>query len=396
VKTARRYIAREIYRSCVVVVLALVGLFTFFSLVDKLDRVGGDFRLIHLLWLELLDMPTRLYDLLPIGLLIGSILALAGLAQRHELVILRVSGVSAAGLLRMLWRIALPLVLGAVLLAEFVVPATEIRLSEANLSLLGRTGSGGRLESGYWFKERTEGGERVINVATLLPSGNVRGVTVYEFTDRQHMRALIRAEQGRFEEGQFVLGQTASTEIVAGATQALADGKPTSDSPIQVSEAPSITLSTGLTQELLLARVLTPERMSMVNLWRYIDYLDENQLVTDRQVVAMWRKAIYPFTLFIMIAIAAPISVMHTRRGGVGGKVFLGILAGVTFFMMNQLALNAGMLYGWAPWVTALVPNLLVLGAALSALLLLDNRNRLALLWRRWWPWAGAPEPVNG
>lgn len=395
-KTARRYIAREIYRSCVVVVLALVGLFTFFSLVDKLDRVGGDFRLIHLLYLELLDTPTRLYDLLPIGLLIGAILALAGLAQRHELVILRVSGVSAGGLLRMLWRIALPLVAAAVLLAEFVVPATEIRLSEANLTMLGRTGSGGRLESGYWFKERTENGERVINVATLLPSGNVRDVIVYEFSDRQHLRSLIRAEQGRFEQGELVLGQTSATTVAQGATQALADGQPTSESPIAVTQADTLTLSTGLTPELLLARVLTPERMSVVNLWRYIDYLDDNQLVTDRQVVAMWRKLIYPFTLLVMIAIAAPISVMHTRRGGVGGKVFLGILAGVTFFMMNQLALNAGMLYGWAPWVTALVPNLLVLGVALSALFLLDNRNRLALLWRRWWPWAAGSETVNG
>ncbi len=394
-KTARRYIAREIYRSCVVVVVALVGLFTFFSLVDKLDRVGGDFRLIHLLYLELLDMPTRLYDLLPIGLLIGAILALAGLAQRHELVILRVSGVSAGGLLRMLWRIAIPLVAGAVLLAELVVPATEIRLGEANLTLLGRTGSGGRLESGYWFKERTEGGERVMNVATLLPSGNVRDVIVYEFTDRQHLRTLIRAEEGRFEQGELVLSQTSATHIRPGATQILADGQPTAEGPVTITQEPSLTLATGLTPELLLARVLTPERMSVLNLWRYIDYLDENQLVTDRQVVAMWRKLIYPFTLLVMVAIAAPISVMHTRRGGVGGKVFIGILAGVTFFMLNQLALNAGMLYGWAPWVTALVPNLLVLGVALSALMLLDSRNRLSLLWRRWWPWAATPEAAN-
>ena len=39
--------------------------------------------------MQALALPTRLYDLLPIGLLIGAILALAGLAQRNELVILR-------------------------------------------------------------------------------------------------------------------------------------------------------------------------------------------------------------------------------------------------------------------------------------------------------------------
>ncbi|MEI6838002.1 MAG: LptF/LptG family permease, partial [Alcaligenaceae bacterium] len=92
-RTARRYLAREIYRSTSVVLLALLGLFMFFTLVDELDTVGEKFPLTALFYLQALSVPTRLYDLLPIGLLIGAILALAGLAQRNELVILRVSGV---------------------------------------------------------------------------------------------------------------------------------------------------------------------------------------------------------------------------------------------------------------------------------------------------------------
>ena len=43
-RTARRYLAREIYRSCAVVLLALLGLFTFFAMVDDLDNVGESSR----------------------------------------------------------------------------------------------------------------------------------------------------------------------------------------------------------------------------------------------------------------------------------------------------------------------------------------------------------------
>ena len=107
-RTARRYLAREIYRSTSVVLLALLGLFMFFTLVDELDSVSAKFPLTALFYLQALSIPTRLYDLLPIGLLIGAILALAGLAQRNELVILRVSGVSGMGLLKMLWLISIP------------------------------------------------------------------------------------------------------------------------------------------------------------------------------------------------------------------------------------------------------------------------------------------------
>jgi len=35
--TARNYIAKELYRATLVVMLALIGLFSFFTLVDQLD-----------------------------------------------------------------------------------------------------------------------------------------------------------------------------------------------------------------------------------------------------------------------------------------------------------------------------------------------------------------------
>src|SRR3546814_19311076 len=117
-RTARRYLAREIYRSCAVVLLALLGLFTFFALVDDLDNVGEKFSMLALLYMQALALPTRLYDLLPIGLLIGAILALAGLAQRNEMVILRVSGVRGMRQLSMLWLIPVPTMTGATLMSE--------------------------------------------------------------------------------------------------------------------------------------------------------------------------------------------------------------------------------------------------------------------------------------
>ena len=155
--TARNYLAREIYRSTLVVMLALMGLFSFFTLVDQLDTVNDRFPLSALFFIEALALPTRLYDLLPVGLLIGSIVALAGLAQRNELVILRVSGVGAIRLLGMLWALAIPVMVLAVVLSEFVTPAAEIRYSEANMVLRGKV-QGGRLVSGYWFKEPSESG----------------------------------------------------------------------------------------------------------------------------------------------------------------------------------------------------------------------------------------------
>ncbi|VFR32423.1 FIG000906: Predicted Permease [plant metagenome] len=386
-RTARRYLAREIYRSCTVVLLALLGLFTFFALVDELDGLGGNFTLLSLLYLQALALPTRLYDLLPIGLLIGAILALAGLAQRNELVILRVSGVSGLRLMGMLWLVTLPVMVLALLLSEVATPAAELRSGEANLLLRGKAG-GGRMASGYWFKEPVAGGgSRILNVKNLLANGGVGDVTLYEFENAQTLRAFSTAKTGRFEDGKLILEDIGENTIASDATDRFKDAAAPQKPLLASRRLESRTLDTTLTPERLLARVLTPERMSLFSLWDYIDYLHANNLQTDRQVVAVWRKLVYPFTLLVMMTIAAPISFMQTRRGGVGAKVFIGILLGVGFFMLNQLALNVGMLGRWPPWVTALVPNAAALTLALGSLWVMESRHTLANLSQHRWPW---------
>lgn len=377
-QTARRYLAREIYRSTSVVLIALLGLFTFFTLVDELDSVNARFPLSALFYLQGLSLPTRLYDLLPIGLLIGAILALSGLAQRNELVILRVSGVSGMGLLRMLWTVSIPIILGALVLSEFLTPLAEIKSSEVNLLMRGRV-EGGRLASGYWFKEPTpNGGTRVINVGKLLASGNVENLSIYEFPDGLTLSVMTQAKSGRFLKGKLEMQDVVETHIDANIKSVLADAKVTGQPAATVKQLPQQAINTTLSSERLVARILTPERMSLVALHDYIDYLDRNQLQADRQIVAVWRKMAYPFTLLVMLTIAAPISFMQTRRGGVGAKVFLGILLGTGFFMINQLALNVSLLFNWPPVVTALLPNVGAMILALTAVFLMENRNAIA------------------
>lgn len=376
-RTARRYIASEIYRSSAVVLLALLGLFTFFAMIEELDKVGTRFTLLNLFYVQALELPTRLYDLLPIGLLIGAILALAGLAQRNELVILRVSGVSGISLMLMLWVVTLPLVAGAFLLSEYITPAAETKASEQSMVLLGRS-SGGRLDSGYWFKENSPtGGIRIINISQLHGNGRVSDITLYDFLDDETLSAVTQAPSGQFNNDTLVLENLTQTTFDAQAIQALKNAQAPLDPLVQLAHLDQHEISTSLTAERLIARVLTPERMSILDLVDYIDYLDSNKLQTKRQVVALWRKVAYPFTLLVMITIATPIALMQTRHGGVSTKVFTGILLGVGFFMINQLALNVAMLSDLPAWVTAIMPNVIAMLLAILALLHMENRHHL-------------------
>jgi len=281
-RIAQRYLALEIYRFSAVVLLALVGLFTFFAFIGELDSVGIRLALTDLLYLQLLALPAQVYELLPIAVLIGAILALAGLAQRHELVILRVSGVGGFKLLGMLWILALPIMLVAYILSEIIMPPTEIQSGAATLKLMGRVGSG-RMHSGYWFKETDAAGhDRILNIGALRFGGNVADITLYEFGPRQELLRFSRSPQGWFDNGQLILDAPVQTTITLHAASDLGSAQIPGAPMTNVEHLTRRTLETNLSAQRLIARALPPERMSIPDLLDDIAYLKRNHLQTSR------------------------------------------------------------------------------------------------------------------
>ena len=373
-RTARRYLASEIYRTTTAVLLVLLGLFTFFELIDALDDLSEKFSFLSMLYMQALQLPTRLYDLLPIGLLIGAVISLASLAQRNELVILRVSGVSSKRLLAMLWVITIPVMVFAALLSEVITPLAEVKTSEISLSLLGK--SSNRMNSGYWFREpESENHYRIINIQKLNSETEVENVRVliYNIKTNQFSR-MLQAAKGTLNEGKLILPNTLEVKSLIDIEKTLSNPDMPLENVSKRVHHKEVVLTTSLSNDRLIATELQPDRMSTVALLDYIDYLDTNHLQTNRHIVALWRKGSYPFTLLVMITLAAPIGFVQIRKGGVGAKIFLGILIGIVFFMINQLALNVGMLNNLPPWLTALLPNIIALLLAFAALFLMELR----------------------
>lgn len=375
-KTARRYLASEIYRTTIAVTLVLLGLFIFFDMIDALDKLNEKFTFLSLLYVQILQIPNRLYDLLPICVLIGTVIALAGLAQRNELVILRVSGISSKRLLSMLWLITIPVMIIATFISEVVTPYTEKKSSDFTISALGKNST--KMASGYWFREPADATHyRVINIRRLNSSTEVATITIFEYnTQDQQLAQVISADKGLLQNGELTLENVTVRTLAPNIEQILTQEEAPLETISSLKSQKTMTFSTSLTSERLVATELQPDKMSTPDLLNYIQYLEENDLQSNRHTVALWRKGSYPFTLLVMITLAAPIGFVQSRKGGVGAKVFLGILIGIVFFMANQLALNVGMLNNLPPWLTALLPNIIALILAFGALYLMERRSK--------------------
>ncbi len=107
--------------------------------------------------------------------------------------------------------------------------------------------------------------------------------------------------------------------------------------------------------------------MSTLELRRYIDHLAMNEQAAQQQEIQFWKRALYPFACVVMMALALPFAYLRAREGGIHLKVFGGIVLGISFVLLNNVAAHLGVLRGWTPWMVAAAPSVFYLLLSLAA-----------------------------
>lgn len=342
-----RYLAREIYLATLLVLLAFLGLFSFFDLVHELSDLGkGGYQIHHALGYVLLTLPGRAYELFPVAVLIGSLYALTLLARHSEITVLRASGLSTGRMLLALAKIGAVFVVLTFLLGEFVAPPAERWAQQLRLRAMSSVVAQ-EFRSGLWVKDE----HAFVNVREVLPDTSMRGVRIYEFDAGYQLRSISEAATGTYlPPDHWLLGDVVQTIFENDRTR--------------VTRTDTLNWKSALTPEILTVLMVDPGRMSLFNLYLYINHLNENQQKTQRYEIAMWKKLIYPVAALVMMALALPFGYLHDRMGNVSLKVFMGVMLGVAFQLLNGLSSSLGVINSWPPLLAALTPSALFFLAA--------------------------------
>jgi len=115
------------------------------------------------------------------------------------------------------------------------------------------------------------------------------------------------------------------------------------------------------------AAVLPVSTMTTLELWRYSGHLSVQEQAAQSHQIRFWRKALYPFACLVMMALALPFAYLRARAGGVSLKVFGGIMLGISFVLLNNVAGHIGLLRGWTPWLVAAMPSMAFMLLSLAA-----------------------------
>lgn len=350
-KTLRRYLIREILLATALVMAALLLLFAFFDLVEQIRELGrGNYQMRHMVRHVLLSLPGHVYQISPIAALIGTLFALAQLVATSEYTVMRTSGVSVTRLMGALLGAGLILAALTFVFGEYIGPLCD-QLAQR---LRSRALTGIVLQefrSGLWLKDDM----RFINVREVSDDGQLRGVRIYEFDDGLRLRAVSAAQSGVYRgEQRWVLSGVSRTAL--------------SEVRTDVSRLPTEEWHSVLEPGLLNVLMVKPAQMSAASLLSYSQHLRENRQKSLRYEIAFWTKVAYPIAVLTMIVLALPFAYFQRRQGGVGGRIFAGIMLGLAFYLLNQLSAHLGLLNEWPPQASALAPTAMFLCLALGML----------------------------
>ncbi|MDH3514208.1 MAG: LPS export ABC transporter permease LptG [Gammaproteobacteria bacterium] len=345
-----RLIARHVLHSTLLVLNVLVALAVFFVLIDTLKDYGkANFGMFELIKYVLLRQPQQVYELSPIGALIGTIMGLSTLALNSELTAMRAAGVSVARIVIATLKMGVLFAVVILLAGEYIVPVSE------NMAQTGRARA---LETplqkkstGIWLRS----GASFVNIGEVLPDFSLLRMNIYVFGQDNRLRSQTSARRARHEGGAWRLEGVTESLIVGGEA-------------VHTRAAKDEEWHSALTPEVVSVFAIRPESLSLRQLHYYIGHLRQNNQDTRNFRLAFWQKSFMPLATIIMMLLATPFVFRQLRSGGMGHRVFIGIMLGLVFIIFHKSIGYFGALYAFPPMAAALLPILLFFALAMYLL----------------------------
>jgi lipopolysaccharide export system permease protein len=344
------------------IMLGLLALFSFFDLIQELDTLGrGNYGISKMLMFVLLSIPGHIYEVVPVAVLVGMMYSLGMLARNSELVVMRVSGLSIMNIGWILIKIGLLFTIITFFVGELITPISEkmaqrMRI-QATDSVIAQD-----FKTGLWVKD----GRSFVNVETVLPDASLMNIHIYEFDENFRLRSISDAKNGAFKDERWRLSDVTQTKFNTFEKIQLNN--------VQTQFFSEANWKSLIRPELLNVLLVAPEKMSAWNLYSFINHLETNKQKTTRYQVALWAKMIYPLACMVMVILALPFGFLQQRSGGTSTKIFIGVMLGVVYQIMNRVFIHLGVLNDWPPLMSAIIPTILFLLAGLSMLFIVERK----------------------
>lgn len=321
--TIDRYVTGRSLRAIALVAISLTSMMLLFALFDELaegaERYGLDDAL-NYLWRTL---PRRLDDLLLYSVFIGYLAALGQLAEQGELTALRAAGTSPGRLVGALTPSLLLCLSLSFALSEYLAPKAEQAAEVAKLNAqYGRDAM--QNKGGFWIRDD----QLYMQIQAMSDEngGTLWGLRQYWLDSNQRLVRSVEADFATFDASNdlWTLHNVRESRIAEQMTT--------------VENFAQSVWTNAITPQLLANQAfLEPKKMSLRGLNDQINFLQRQQLQATNYQLALWSRLLKPLSYFGLALLALAIVLGPMRSTGLGPRVALGLLVGLTFKYLQDL-----------------------------------------------------------
>lgn len=344
------YLMRTILSSTLLVLMVLLALAMLFEFIGELDNKIGDYGIPQALLYASLRLPQVSFQMLPMATLIGALIGLGGLASHSELVVMRSAGLSVGKLAGMVAITGVVIMVITALIGEYIGPP---------LDYFARTM---RNEARFQQDERNSGnaawvkdGPVILHLERVNSEFEFGGIYMFRFGEDNSLQSIARAENSGIDDtDKWILENFRETRF--------------QDDGVQVVKSSRAVESFDLSGDLLGITLVKPISLSAKGLLSYIRYLEKNNLSSGRYETELWSRVSTTVTVVIMPVLALAFVFGSLRVSGSGGRIMIGVLIGLAYYLASEMIANSGQVYDLNPALVTWLPSLVLLAVTVFAL----------------------------
>jgi lipopolysaccharide export system permease protein len=337
-----RYIVRTILGSVLMMAALLITLGALLIFIGEQDDIGsGGYSAFGALWFTLLNIPAFAFDLLPITALMGALIGLGSLARGSEITVIRATGVSIVHLAGICLLAGLVLVGVAVGLGEFLGPTLQQTAREQKaFSRFNNVNFGG---GGAWVRD----GNLILHVAGQSSQSQFGGMQIFELSPAHRLQSMAQA--------QHATASSKGTWLLGGYAESRFDGD-----TVTKSDPGTRVLKSNVTAGFLGLAIENPEQLTNRALWHLIGYYRANSLDAREYVFAFWSRIARTVAIAFTVLLAIPFVLGSLRSAGTGTRMLMGLMLGISFFLLQRLIESGTVVFNLNPIVLAWLPTALL------------------------------------
>ncbi|GAB3098421.1 LPS export ABC transporter permease LptG [Lysobacter terrae] len=347
------YVGRIVFTTVVLVWAVLVGLDLMLSFVGEFGDIGkGNYGMAAAIAYMAYTLPRRLYELFPYAAVVGSLMALGQLAASSELTALRAVGLSRRRLSMAVAGALAVLTLLMVFSGETAGPWGDRRANALKATAKSKDMIVARY-SGLWAREgdvilNANGGEERDNGKDRWLE--LRDVRLYEFAEDGRLKSLALVKIAEHRPGGWLLRDVTRTNFQA--------------KSVTQEKIPEERWQSKLDAVALTAGTDKPRYLPAGELRKAIEYRKRNSLDASEFEAIYWGRWFYALNILALCLAAVPFAFGTLRSGGMGKRLFVGIVFSLGFWLLQQQCVRLAQVYHFDYRVAYVMPTLVMLGAS--------------------------------